>query len=70
VAARICTRCGGRRIPITGWSPEITAHPECLNTPAWVWTPQQMREWLAAREPNTTVSPSTSAVDGRGDRSA
>lgn len=65
MARPICVVCGRPRIPIDGW-PRV--HPECRSGQGWVWTPDQMRAWLAAREQNTPVPPPTAAVGARGDR--
>lgn len=48
MANRICTRCGGRRIPIPGWK-HGSVHPTCLPDHVVVWTDTEQREWLARR---------------------
>jgi hypothetical protein len=68
VARPICVVCGGPRIPIKGWPPNLKIHPMCLPDGHVVWTRAEMAAWLAEREQNTPDPPPTSAVGARGDR--
>lgn len=59
----ICTRCGGRRIPIVGW-PFGNVHPFCLPDHIQVWPRAEQLAWLAQREATkTTVSGAQRAQD-------
>jgi hypothetical protein len=65
-----CQVCGGPRIPIPGWPPNLKIHPLCLPEGHVVWTRQQMAEWLAVREQTSVDTTSSTTASAKGTRAA